>query len=136
MAAANKSNARHHIDPGVIGIDRDDLFLLMESYKNTIELNTTLLERQEVLNQNIDRAMTEIAGLCAAQTAIMEEVKKIPAAITAHQTALVATIEGHRKNEIKEHSTHTNRIYVAMIGMGVIIISLVGLVAKLINGGP
>jgi DNA topoisomerase IB len=131
-------------------IDRDDLFLLMESYKNTIELNTTLLERQEIVNGLQVKLMESLTEVCGNQAKILDEIKAIPEALASAATALTQELKNlndlhaaelravldqinkSRNAEIKEHAGFNNRIYVAMSGMIVIIIALIGLAVKLV----
>ncbi|MGD2072029.1 MAG: hypothetical protein PVG65_00865 [Candidatus Thorarchaeota archaeon] len=41
-------------------LSREDLFLLLESYKNQIRLNTTLLEKQEQVIQSQNRVIEKL----------------------------------------------------------------------------
>jgi hypothetical protein len=93
-------------------LDREDLYLLMESYQNTITLNTTLLERQDILNANIERVIKELVTVCASQADI------------------IAAVRAARTDEIKEHAGHNNRVYVALVGMVGIILTLIGLLVS------
>lgn len=114
-------------------LDREDLFLLMESYQNTISLNTTLLERQDTLNLNIERTLKELVGICQGQARIIEEVRALNAANQASAKEVIEEVAAGRLGEVKEHSAHNNRIYVALVGMVVIIASLIG---ALLKGAP
>lgn len=127
------------------GLDRDDLFLLMESYRNTIELNTTLLERQDTLNQGLERVLHEIGNVCSHQMGLTAEIGKLPREFRdlidalSKGTAtlcdeLKKTIEGNRKDEAAEHSKHTVRMYGAFAALTTIIISLIGIILKLWPG--
>lgn len=95
------------------GLDREDLFLLMESYRNTIELNTTLLERQDALTQILERIANEV------------ETVKI------NQADIKKTVDGNRKDETAEHSRHTIRLYAAFAALTTIILALIGIILKL-----
>jgi hypothetical protein len=125
-----------------MGLDRDDLFLLLESYKNTIALNTTLLERQEALNASIERILDELVKICGSQVTIAADIGKLPAEIrdlidvlcsgTAdHCETLKRSIDDHRKEEAREHGAHTLRIYGAFGILGTLTIALVGLLVKI-----
>ncbi len=124
------------------GFDRDDIFLLLESYRNTIELNTTLLERQDVLNQSIEPIKAELANICSNQaqfsarlTEILKEFEnsandRIERTGDQYDT-IRQMIDQNRAAETTEHSNHTMRLHAAIAAMGSIIIGLIGLVAKL-----
>jgi hypothetical protein len=131
-------------------IGRDDLFLLMESYKNTIELNTTLLERQEIISRHQTDLLESIAEVCGNQNTILAELKTIPGAVrnavadVAHLVRETNDIHksefrtlreqgaAFRKEDIKEHASFNNRLYVAMSGMAAIIVSLIAIIIKLV----
>lgn len=122
-------------------LDRDELFFLLESYRNMIELNTTLLERQEVLNKGIERILTEAAKICANQSAIAADIGKLPEATRKLIAALGAAsesklqevkeeIQGNRKAENDEHHAHTLRMYGAYGVLITVILALIGLIVK------
>lgn len=141
MAAERRKNFRRQNDRDM-GLDRDDLVLLLESYKNTIELSTSVLERQEILNASIERILGELVKICGNQATIAAEVGKLPGEFRDLIDALCAgtadrcedvkqTIETHRKEEVKEHGAHTLRLYGAFGVLGALVIALVGLIAKI-----
>jgi 23S rRNA A2030 N6-methylase RlmJ len=131
-------------------IDRDDLFLLMESYKNTIELNTTLLERQEILSQLQAKLIESISEVCGNQSKILQEIKSIPEALSSAANHLADELkrmnDAHSKEiqtlrdqlaqqrnaEVKEHAGFNNRLYVALSGMVGIVLALIGLLIKIV----
>lgn len=122
-------------------LDRDELFFLLESYRNMIELNTTLLERQEVINHGIERIIAETAKICASQSAIAATIGKLPEALRDLINALCAAsvdtmqevkkeIQSNRQAENDEHHAHTLRIYAAY-GLSITaILALISLIAK------
>jgi hypothetical protein len=131
-------------------IDRDDLFLLMESYKNTIELNTTLLERQEILSQLQAKLIESITEVCGNQSRILQEIKAIPETLSSAAGHLAGELKRSndaqidqlrvlrdqlsqaRNAEVKEHAGFNNRLYVALSGMVCIVLALIGLLIKII----
>lgn len=133
-------------------INRDDLFLLMESYKNMVELSTTLLERQELINSMQLKLMESIKEICTNQSLILSEIKSVPDAflsgtekiadelrqLNRHNNtelqALKKEVISGRNAELKEHAGHNLRIYVALSGMIAIVLALIGLVATLAAG--
>jgi hypothetical protein len=141
MAIERRSNHRRETDRD-IGLDRDDLFLLLESYRNTIELNTTLLERQEVLNRGLEKILAEIIKICGNQADIAADIAKLPGDIRASIETLCSstvkkceevgkTIDNHRAAEVKEHAGLTLRIYAAFSVLGALAVALVGLLIKI-----
>lgn len=141
MATERRKGYRRETDRD-FGLDRDDLFLLLESYKNTIELNTTLLERQEALNASIERILGELVKICGNQVTIAADIGKLPGEMRELIDALCNgtssrfedlrdTIEDHRKEEIREHGSHNLRIYGAFGILGTLTIALIGLIVKI-----
>jgi hypothetical protein len=106
------------------GLDRDDLFLLLESYRNTIELNTTLLERQEILNSRIEKVLSEVIKICTSQSAIAAEVGKLP-------TQIQILIDTMRTAESKEHNDLKLQLYAAFGVLGALALALIGLLVKI-----
>jgi uncharacterized membrane protein len=112
MALERRKTIRRDTD---VGLDRDDLYLLMESYRNTIELNTTLIERQETLNTGIERILTDIAKICGDQFSLRE------------------ALSANRIEETKEHARGIVHLY-GIIGLLLTII--IGLLAIIVKGAP
>ena len=108
-------------------LDREDLYLLMESYDNTVTLNTKLLERQDTLNANVERTIAELVGICENQNKIMEEINKILPGAKKGADEILTELSALRLSEVKAHSGHNNRLYVALVGMLTIIATLIGL---------
>lgn len=107
-----------------VGLDRDDLFLLLESYRNTIELNTTLLERQDTLNAGLEKILGELVKICANQVTLSTDIGNLSG-------ETFALVKGHRVEEIKEHSGLSLRIYAAFSLLGALTLALIGLLIKI-----
>lgn len=56
-------------------ITREELFLLLESYKNTIALNTTLLERMDNSIKKQDEIIEKQRGACNSITKLVERIE-------------------------------------------------------------
>lgn len=133
-------------------LSRDDLMLLMESYRNTIQMHTTLLEQQKAVisSQNEllskqDEILKKQHQVCTNIDTITKEVEgyirkfdELNQAIKSKHQELVTNITGQTGNietkldtsmldTIKNYSSLRNRIYIALIGMGVIVVSLITL---------
>lgn len=71
-------------------LSKNDLFILMESYKNNIQLNTTLLEQQKQLIIMTGEAIAKQKELCSTLDAFIEKVsncsKTVGDSITSHDT--------------------------------------------------
>lgn len=141
MATERRKAYRRDTDKDM-GLDRDDLFLLLESYRNTIELSTSVLERQEVLNASIERILNELVKICGNQVTITADIGKLPGEFRQLVDALCsgtagkcddlkATIDDLRNEQTKEHGSQNLRIYGAFGVLGTLAIALVGLLVKI-----
>ena len=133
-------------------LSRDDLMLLMDSYRNTIQMHTTLVEQQKVVIGLQHELLTKQDSILNKQNEIcntMEHVSKNLEGCTSRfqeATTLVTNkcdelnnsisgkVEGVESkvdkstiDSIKEHGSLKLRLYVAMGGMILIILSLVTL---------
>lgn len=136
-------------------LSRDDLMLLMESYRNTIEMHTTILEQQKqviqfqhtivekqnsilvkqsnvcdkltTLTQNLDTCAQNISKSNENTNNTYLSIKK---EVENEVEKVGIKIEGTKIDNITQHSAITNKIYVGMVGSAVIIIALIGLIAK------
>jgi hypothetical protein len=124
------------------GINRDDLSLLMESYRNTIELTTTLLQRQDKLNIALEEVARQLTVLASSQTDVNAGIGRLPGVfdeminvlcvgVAGRIEVLSKTIDGNRKEETAEHNAHTLRLYVAYGVLCTIILALIGLGIKI-----
>jgi hypothetical protein len=100
-------------DDQAFGLDREDLFLLLEAYKNTIELNTTLIERQEMTSAGVEKISGELANICTRLATMASEMAD------------------DRIAELEEHHSLTLRLYGAYAVLGAIVLGLLGLIAKI-----
>jgi len=119
-------------------LSKNDLFILMESYKNNIQLNTTLLEQQKQLLIMNASAIDKQKEFCETLDRFIQNVTSCSEKMNVNYTKLTKLIED-KSNTITsqitngcadskvEHSGIRLRIYMAMIGMGGIIISLISL---------
>jgi len=130
-----------------------DLKLLMENYQNVVQLNTILLEQQKqivdlqkevVKNQeNISKNQTDIyekinailpSGFKETNENIESSYKSLDSAMHGRFDATVIKVENTKSavdtvklDMVKQHSGITNKLYVALVGSAVIIISLLSL---------
>lgn len=95
-------------------IDDNGLRLLMDSYREQIQLNTKLLERQERFIENLDKSTQELVRAIDTQTKGL-------------QNALSLGFAGLSEKNSKEHGDINIRIYVALGGMVSILVTLITL---------
>ena len=111
-------------------LSRDDLFLLMESYRNTIELNTTLLEQQKLIvdtNKHIIdlnvKICEEIAGVIKKLDVCAVELNK------THQQWNESRIKYNAQNS-EEHIKLKGYLNILAVATGTLCISAVGALVK------
>jgi len=128
-------------------LSRDDLFLLLESYKNTIQLNTTLCEQQkQILNKqnlvcdSITKILNEIKYLVKINTEIdykgnqklvVDGIGNVKDKVDDVNNTVKLEFSTHKMDVIKDHSGITIKLYIAFGGMISIIITLIGIIMYL-----
>lgn len=107
-------------------VERDDLMLLMESYRNTIQLSTTLLEKQNVLIEKQNN-LTEL------HRDVIRSLKEVSDNLRIH-TEKVIESEHNLETLIKESTNSIKtKIYVTFGVVFTAIATIVGTVAMFIK---
>lgn len=134
---------------------KQDLFILMESYKNNIQLNTTILEQQKQILILNDQFIEKQRDLCDSVDQLINRLNDCSKTLAENHAVLTGSINSmssklstsleSMSKDIKmestnacsrltvDHSNLKNQIYVAMGGMVLIILSLVGLFSSFMN---
>ena len=114
-------------------LSRDDLFLLMESYRNTIELNTTLLEQQKLIVDS-NKAITASNGEICKR--IEEVVKKLDTCATeiskTHAQWNESRIRFNAANS-EEHLKLKSYLHIIALAMGTLCVSIIGTAIKAVT---
>jgi cysteinyl-tRNA synthetase len=122
-------------------LTKDDLVLLMESYRNMIIMHQTILDQSTKTIEKLDIIATKQEGISTKQGNICSSLSKITNRlddcatvmkdsninISGMSTKITDKINTHEKKSIEDHGKITNKIYLGWIGMGTIIIGLIGL---------
>jgi hypothetical protein len=132
-------------------LTRDDLVLLMESYRNMITMHQTILDQTTKTIQAMDVIATKQDSLFSKQGNICNTINSIDKKMDkcsldcaaglvtntdrmdSFKDSIVKVLNGHEKKTIEEHAKLSNKIYIGWIGMGTIIIGLVGLIYTITN---
>lgn len=122
-------------------LTKDDLVLLMESYKNMISMHHTVLEQS-------NRMIEQLASVVAQQDGISLKQRDTCSILNSVSTKLdtcVSKLEGfskdiegikdnviekvnsHSQKSIEDHGKLANKIHLGWIGMGTIILGLITL---------
>ncbi len=107
-------------------LSKDDLFLLLESYKNSVEMNTLISQQLSTILETVQQCKEDNVNL---ESNLKE---KIEAAIKEIEK-IQNSSNVHDKEMIKGHGKILNRTNLLYVGMGSIIIALIMLVYQVID---
>jgi len=118
-------------------INKDDLFLLMESYKNMIELSTTVLKTLEQLSKTDD-------SICLNSIEIMKSIKNnqdlienLPYVLKDKAIVNLENTVGRRGEEHHDMSISieklSSKLNWSIVGLSTLCLALVGFVIDLLN---
>lgn len=108
-------------------LSRDDLFLLMDSYKNTIELNTTLSHQQNSIIEQQHAILAQDKKTGEKMDLLIQKLGEHTKALTDIQTEMTTTNSARRLECNKEHSNMTIKVYGIIASLIIIIIALLAL---------
>jgi len=139
-------------------LSRDDLFLLMKSYENSVTMNTTLLEQQKQLLEHQNEILDKQKNVCDTVNKVLDRLStcaqttmdvqenlgdKIGEINTTLSNSLVnntrtlsdmkLNCETHHSSLSKEHIGINYRTYFGYAGMTSIILTLLWLASNLIS---
>lgn len=118
-------------------LTRDDLILLMDSYRNHFAMNQTLLDQlgrivdqQSSMMQKQDEMIQKQSRTCQSLHDAATALKSSNDKIDNIKTDIIEKVTDHNLSSTKEHGSLKNKIYVGWIGMLSIIAALIGLGIK------
>jgi len=128
-------------------LTRDDLVLLMESYRNMITMHQAILSQTSKTIERMDNIANKQDSLFSKQGQICNSLQSITTSlddvtvnlktctseIDSLDNNVVNKLNEHEKRTIENHGKIINKIYLGWIGMGTIILGLIGLVIALAN---
>lgn len=111
-----------------------DLQLLMESYKNTIQLNTVLMEQQKQVLEKQGEIIGKQNETVTTIHNILIQMKDHTEDLVVMKEALEAscTIKTQELQQVlsKEHNSLSLKLYGGIIGLGLMVLSLIGFTVK------
>jgi len=117
-------------------LTKEDLVLLMESYRNMITLHQTVLnqttkalEKLNIIDSKQDNLKDKNGNLCIYLTKIIETLDNQ----NTMGNNVSFKVDRHEKKSLEDHNKLMNRIHIGWIGMGTIVLSILGLIITLIN---
>lgn len=107
-------------------LNKNDLTLLLDSYKKQVELNTQVLLQHQNLISRMDSMIEIHKETCQNIVKVAEKVD----AQSSGFNKITERLSSDRKESLKEHSELKMKIYVAMGLMGVIVLNLIAIYFK------
>jgi len=104
------------------GLDRQDLFLLMEAYRNNFESLTTLFEQQKGLNESYNKLLKEQENITTALNKMVDKIDKYTDELQAHHSNINNSL-----------SSIKSKVHITWIGIGAVVIPLIALVTEMIR---
>lgn len=123
-------------------LTKDDLVLLMESYRNMITMHQTILDQTSKTIDKLDGIATKQDSLFSKQGSVCLQLGNINGKVDKLDTGdnidelkakVIDKLQDHEKKSIEDHGKITNKIYIGWIGMGTIIMSIIGLAVVVTN---
>jgi hypothetical protein len=117
-------------------LTKDDLVLLMESYRNMIVMHQTILAQSAKTVDLLDNIATKQDSLFSKQSSICKSLGDMGddiKGVTTKVTDMDKNINSHEKKSIEFYGKIINKIHLGWIGMITIILSLMGLGVTLMN---
>ncbi len=117
-------------------LTKDDLVLLMESYRNMIVMHQSILEQSSKTIERLDNIATKQDNLFNKQNSVCTSLNNIGGNVDGLTTKVVdmeRTVNNHEKKSIEVHGKIINKIHLGWIGMITIILGLIGLTTTMVH---
>lgn len=122
-------------------LNKDDLFLLMESYRNMIQMHSTLVEQQKQIidlqhdvikkqdSISLKQAQTcgQLENVASKIEGTTSNLTKINDSLSSGLTEVRSNLDNSQLELTKQHSGINTRLYIAMGTMATIVIGLITL---------
>jgi hypothetical protein len=115
-------------------LTRDDLVLLMESYRNMITMHQTILDQTTKTIDKLTDITAKQDNIISKQGMVCNSLNNIHEKIDGANGGLkevAGKIDNHETQRIESDSKLTSKIHLGWIGMGTIIVTLLGVIATL-----
>ena len=126
-----------NISPDEKPLNLKDLALLMEAYKNNIELSTMLHEQNKQILDQQEKIINSIGFTCSTLNSCFDKIqntfREIGSDLREHDKSLLTTSNSYGLSLSEKYNTLKAMIYVAYGGLGAIIVALLGIIINLIK---
>ncbi len=106
---------------------RDDLFLLLEAYRNQVETNQTLMEQQSRLIEQHIQILGRQAEVCNDVSEVINKIGRLSEREAEKHADLQDKINTSQLGCVKDHSSIKTKMTILYIGIGAIVIALISL---------
>lgn len=113
-------------------INKDDLMLMMDIYKESIATSTALSRQQNVTIEHQKDLITEQRSINNNISKLIDRLDDHSISLTQMQSKVIEKVGSNNELCAKEFGSVKNQMYIAYVGMGTIIIAILGLIFKLI----
>jgi hypothetical protein len=113
-------------EPNKDALNKEDLYLLLESYKNSVEMNTLISQQLTSISDALTLFKDDFVGLD------VNIQKKLDNAMSSCGR-ISDKIEAHEKESIKSHSKIFNKINLLYVGIGSIVLGIIVMAIQLIG---
>lgn len=113
------------------GLNRDDLSLLMNQYANTVELNTIVLEQLKRILEQQSNIIDKQQRVCDSIDSVTGKLNGCNTTIVQVEKDLIEKYMDGKSQCSKDHSNLAIRVYALYGFLGVVTISLIGLLVDL-----
>lgn len=114
-------------------VDKDDIFLLLDSYKNNIELSTTLLEQQKKLLEQQAEILKHQNKICENTDETLKRFDQCTINSVNLQKNFSDSITSIKVENAESHNRLKYSIWALSGAMVTIVISLMGLIVAIMD---
>jgi len=114
------------MDPKTDALSKDDLYLLLESYKNSVEMNT-------LISQQLSSILT-VLQVCKTEGQQIEKSVKDKIDVASLMIEKIRDkLEIHEKENIRSNGKIINRVNLLYVAIGSMVLSLFWIIYQLID---
>ena len=110
-----------------VPLNKEDLYLLLESYENQINSNRTLMEQQSKLLEQHNQILDKQKEICENVSTVIENMSTHATNISKEKQELDKVILNNKNKCTNDHSSIVSKIHLLYVGIGAIVITLLGL---------
>lgn len=106
-------------------LSRDDLFLLMEAYRNNIEISTTLLQQQNQIVEQLQKTTANQEKICGSIDGVADKLDASAQQMSTTYQEIIVEKTKCQAEVSKEHGTIIHRVNLVYVGIGTLLLPLV-----------